>query len=1840
MNSLEAEYFSELSKDRSESADLLEKPSMRGIKKSVVEKYSDQAHFIYELLQNADDSHAVNARFILEHGRLIFAHDGARHFSVSDPANEDEDSEHGHLGDINSITSIANSTKTEASIGKFGVGFKAVFQYTQTPRIYDPEFRFEIDRFIVPNLIPDDIPERRPEETLFEFPFNHPDRSADEAYSDISKKLKSLSFPLLFLSSLKNIEFVIGEKSGHYGKTIEKTFIADPSSVLYELHDKCPLKIGDTSAERILLTRNDGEASFSSRLWLFSRTYDGEHRYSVGYFVNDDGQLTPVNRPAFCFFTTKEATGLSFMIHAPFHLTDSREGIRAGVKHNEQMIDLLADLSADALSYLKEIGIKESVRIIDDGIVNVIPVDPSKFSDPDDKDRVSFMPFYTAIKKKLGEDELLPAKGGYVFSENAYWAQYAEFTDLFSNEQLGDLVENSRAKWVFPSISRDSASNNKPLRSYIDSIVKTNLDADAIIIGRNNWYSDRYGNSRPVDTVPIIGITAGFIEKQSIPWLHRFYKWMSETKRRTEYAKRMQIFLDQDNHAAAAYDKDGNLVLFLPLPGTDMSGYKVVNQKLLEDKETEKFLKEIGLKQPSIKDQIYNIILPLYKKDDDIDTDPHFKIFFEYFLKCPNEEVVEFIRSIKDLEFLKFSFKDDSNIYRGKAESMYLADDELLSYFETKKDARFIDIDEYRKITGDKKEEQLLDFLDHLGLHHEPAFIEAKIEHPWLRNDLPHPYYTQYCVYSEYIIDGCKEIIEYIIHNSDKEKSVLLWNVLVKIIQTKFGDRHSQYFNPLRDSLSGYCHYYYRTRRSEYFVSSNAILLKTAKWLAAKDGRFVSACEISLSDLPDEYDKVSGNALILINFLGFRTAPVAEEPNQPEEEPEDDSNLTDKQREEIGLAKQLKDAGINNADELQELIAFKKERDAEKAAQEAMGNYHRVYGSAQEPSDSGPDNSPESSDNDQKGKVENGRDSRPDSSPEPDDPECSGEEKGKDGQDGPSVEGVGTEGKGNRTANSGQTSSSLKTKKEIWKEIASLAQQEPRTSQENGPAEDDDSDSDDLTPSTVDYGRRIDRAKEKSAVELNKIAHLEELQTKALTAPTYSYGWFSTLLEMESLSNSKDSSNSGKEVSISFSLIEREPGTERTLVLKHPNRYIPQFMEELADIPMILHMGDMTKTIPIEVASVRSYTLRVKMKNADSINGIDLSRVNEVSITAQSPAFLLEELRKQFISLGEKLNLTDDYDMQKNLCEDIEFIFGPPGTGKTTYLARNVLKPLMAGSGQCRVLVLTPTNKAADVLVHRVMEAAGGSSDYEKWLIRFGATGDEEIERSPVFKEKDFNILSAEKSITVTTIARFPYDYFMADGKWIFLRGVNWDYIVIDEASMIPLVNIVYPLYYKNPKKFIIAGDPFQIEPIASVDLWKDENIYKMVELKSFTDPQTVPHKYAVKLLTTQYRSVPDIGGIFSRFAYGGILQHQRSAESQRPLNLEGKADVRTLNILKFPVSRYESIYRAKRLRRSSSYQVYSALFTFEYICYLSKALAERNPGKLFRIGVIAPYRAQADIIDKLLASERLPREVDVQAGTIHGFQGDECDIIFAVFNTPPSITGSSGMFLNKKNIINVAISRARDYLFIVMPDDSTENIGSLTLIKRVERLIKSTGSWHEELTPDLEKLMFGDSHYLETNSFSTSHQSVNVYGLPEKRYEVRAEDNAVDIQIHRGASKAAAAQTGSGLSQESKAYTKTYEKDGSTATVISQKETEASGSNWHHSPAVSKPAAIPAASTAPQVKYKKGEIIRVVSGLFNGMYGVIEDINYLTNKVKVTVSFMNRPTSVSMSLTDIAKRN
>jgi len=1660
MTNQDKQYLEELFRDRSESANMLEKPSMRGIKNSVVEKYSDQAHFIYELLQNADDAHATKARFILERSRLIFAHNGTRLFSVSNPATEDSDVQSGTLGDINAITSIANSNKTEASIGKFGVGFKAVFQYTSTPHIYDRNFHFKIERFIVPVPLEADFPGRKADETLFVFPFDSPEKSPDEAFEDIADKLKNLTYPLLFLTCLRDIEFECDDTIGYYGKEIEKSF-----------------SFTDTKADLVCLSQRIAENKKNERLWLFSRIESDQREYCVGFFIDENDKLRPVKEPAFCFFPTKENTGLNFIIHAPFLLTDSREGILAGNPYNINLVQLLAHLAADSIVYLKKIGDQVSLRLVDDNIMKIIPYDRDLFAHGDNRAKISFCPFYERIKDKLSSNEILPSTDGYSLSENAYWASVPQLAKLYSNQQLALICENESAHWVFPSIGRDDVQRtNRQLFDYIESIVRTNISEDVILSGRSQsrFFNNALQSIQSLESIK--GISAEFIEGQTDQWLHEFYKWISETKHRKTIIRDKPVFLNQDRKAVTAFDKAGQLTIFFPVK--DIDGFNVVHPSLLEDTETYMLLQDLGVKQPSLRDQIYNTILPKLQANEEDSNASYFKILFDYYCNhCLNGEDSVLIDMIRKCSFLVY-YDCDNQPQRAIPSALYLPLPELRAFFQSKPDTLFVAYNSYLNIVGKERASQLNSFFTTLGVKNEISLLSVVVDYyKSARNDLPYPRSRRDIIWEEYIIDGCKEIIDYVVTYKDKGKSILLWDTLLRIM------RNYRCFESLSELLYGTCQYFYQRQQKITFTSSDELYLQQQPWLMDRNGDFLPANSLSVNRLSEVYDISSSEAIGLLSFLKIpERAGSAEVDN--------DSNLNDSQREKIDLANQLLASGISASDILELVNREKRQRELKLEANDLKANTQL---NKDRPADAST-----TSDYDSEASL----DSSLFNEKKDDDPDKQGMDR--------VIEGIlGDVPRDNSSVHQyGELNS---TTIKVVRDIVGRAKAIPTSVSEEVDLK-EDIDQDEFMPSCVDYSKKIEQAKKKSAAEIDRIACFEELQDRAQRMQRYSFGWFNTLLEMESL-NSGEANSQSREVSISFAKVEREPGTKRTLVLKHPNRYIPQFIEDLADIPLVLNMGDRKKTVAIEVANIQSYTLRVKLKNESDIASIDLSTVQVATIEAKSPVFLLEALREEFSALG----FEETYDMQSNLCENIEFVFGPPGTGKTTHLARNVLLPLMQKENNCRVLVLTPTNKAADVLARRIMEVMDEDHSYEQWLIRFGATGDEEIEQSPVFHDKTFDIRSLSKSITITTIARFPYDFFMPQGSRLYLNAINWDYIVIDEASMIPIANIVYPLYKKEPKKFIIAGDPFQIEPIASVDLWKNENIYTLVKLESFVEPKTIPHQYKVELLTTQYRSVPDIGSIFSSFAYGGILKHYRASSSQRPLNLDNSIGIKTLNIIKYPVSRYESIYRAKRLQHSSSYQVYSALFTYEYICFLSRMIAKANPNEKFRIGVIAPYRAQADLIDKLLASEKLPKEVDVLVGTIHGFQGDECDIIFSVFNTPPTISNSNEMFLNKRNIINVSISRARDYLFVIMPDDDTENVNNLRLVKRVERLIKGTSVWTERLSPALEEMMFGNDHFLEDNAFSTSHQSVNVYGLPEKRYEVRTEDSAVDIQIHRG---------------------------------------------------------------------------------------------------------------------------
>ena len=91
---------------------------------------SNKAHFIYELLQNAEDAKSNKVVFHLSEVELKFSNDG-QEFTESN---------------IEAICRFGYSDKDKESdnIGKFGIGFKSVYSITDTPNINSGKHYFII----------------------------------------------------------------------------------------------------------------------------------------------------------------------------------------------------------------------------------------------------------------------------------------------------------------------------------------------------------------------------------------------------------------------------------------------------------------------------------------------------------------------------------------------------------------------------------------------------------------------------------------------------------------------------------------------------------------------------------------------------------------------------------------------------------------------------------------------------------------------------------------------------------------------------------------------------------------------------------------------------------------------------------------------------------------------------------------------------------------------------------------------------------------------------------------------------------------------------------------------------------------------------------------------------------------------------------------------------------------------------------------------------------------------------------------------------------------------------------------------------------------------------------------------------------------------------------------------------------------------------------------------------------------------------------------------------------------------------------------------------------------
>ena len=120
--------------------------------------------------------------------------------------------------DVQGICGLVEGTKRDdlTQIGKFGIGFKSVYAYSSTPKIYSGEEAFCIENYVLPHAI--DRGRIKNNETLFILPFDHGEILPEQAFNEIANRLRDIGVRiLLFLNHIEEIAWHIdGQQSGNY----------------------------------------------------------------------------------------------------------------------------------------------------------------------------------------------------------------------------------------------------------------------------------------------------------------------------------------------------------------------------------------------------------------------------------------------------------------------------------------------------------------------------------------------------------------------------------------------------------------------------------------------------------------------------------------------------------------------------------------------------------------------------------------------------------------------------------------------------------------------------------------------------------------------------------------------------------------------------------------------------------------------------------------------------------------------------------------------------------------------------------------------------------------------------------------------------------------------------------------------------------------------------------------------------------------------------------------------------------------------------------------------------------------------------------------------------------------------------------------------------------------------------------------------------------------------------------------------------------------------------------------------------------------------------------------
>ena len=851
---------------------------------SIREQRGDKTHFIYELIQNADDSKSKRLELHLCEKELLVWNDGYKFREE----------------DVLRISSIGFSDKDLTQIGNFGTGFKAVYNYTDRPEVYSGDERFclpdptgvsktladlassslieGIDK--VPPRIAELVEEGR---TVFRLPFKENLRPEDLMLlkGQLRKLLKKRS--LLFLPHLETIQWydICDEQTGTYCRyPYGRIQSADQVELKASMSGK------DPEFERFLVFSKKVQPRRDVIDELLQMKHDEKRQERIQEtaekpqpieiaFKLQDGRITAMNNCVlFAYLPTEKETRLRFFIQARYQTNPARNDIEKTEQNpwNRWLVEETAKFLPEVLEELKEAGLLEPT------FFNVLPLDGEVEND--------FKSIADALRDAMKNRSLVPTQdGGYAKAENVFYPESTRLRKLVKSSGM-----HSDSNLLHPYIRKDTKESGRCFDVMAEAGVEEIDESDMLY-----W-----------------------LEKQSCKWFkNKTNKWLCSlyiyfnrkwSKSELERIKELPLVRLENREHVCVSDQ---LVYFPPETDEDLEDIKpllndlrILKSTLLRKEgynDIKAFLRDIGVKKLNPEDLITESICPLYSQPNKLlilKNRRHVRYIFKSWQKVEGFErnrleesvgEVPILRVYKGIQREASDFVVPCDAYLPQA---YTGDNDLETYFSVSDGAPWFVDDKYLTKNSDTK--TWLQFLKAIGAMDTPIVTKKKI--PYNRGnyqefvkeldnrDLKWKRTTRWWKTSieDLYLLGLPEVLNKIGKQGEVSFSQVLWRLLVKMVTPLPSEewRRNTLFN---EKFKGTYNRFRYNPIPESFDATFYRQLKSTAWIPGKQGKFhvPSVCFLPTDDnrevlgdnvpyLPSDFDISTRPARWLAKKLDVR----------------------------------------------------------------------------------------------------------------------------------------------------------------------------------------------------------------------------------------------------------------------------------------------------------------------------------------------------------------------------------------------------------------------------------------------------------------------------------------------------------------------------------------------------------------------------------------------------------------------------------------------------------------------------------------------------------------------------------------------------------------------------------------------------------------------------------------------------------------------------------------------------------------------------------------------------------------------------------------------------------